>query len=129
VNILLVDDSVLARTKLESILSTHHDRNHFHFFTAENGLVALDILHKNSIDIIFLDWNMPVMSGEELVYKLREDKKYNKTRIIMATTEGGKDAVVKMAKKGVNGYLVKPFDADAVLKTFTAVSARLPIKG
>lgn len=44
----------------------------------------------------------------------------------MATTEGSKTQVLKMAKKGINGYLVKPFNHDSILKTFDAVYSRMP---
>jgi len=124
-NILLVDDSLIIRTVLQNSLKRHPDANTFTFIMAENGKLALDILNKQSIDLIFLDWHMPVMTGEELMYKIREDKKFNKVRVIMATTEGGKHAVIKMAKKGVNGYLIKPFNKDSILKVFQTVYSRL----
>jgi len=124
-NILIVDDSQIMRTILKNTLSKHPDAEKFNFFSAENGKVAYDIIKNNEINLIFLDWNMPVMTGEELVYKLREDKAFNKVRIIMATTEGGKTQVMKMAKKGVNGYLVKPFNHPAVIKAFDAVYSRM----
>jgi len=124
-NILLVDDSMIMRTILQNTLKKHDDADKFTFFTAANGLLGLDVLKAKDINIMFLDWNMPVMTGEELVYKMREDKKFNKVRIIMATTEGGKSQVIKMAKKGVNGYLVKPFDHNSVIKAFDAVYTRM----
>ena len=125
-NILIVDDSTIMRTVLKNTLSKHEDASKFTFFTAENGLLGLEVIKANEISIMFLDWNMPVMTGEELVHKLREDKAFNKVRIIMATTEGAKSQVIKMAKKGVNGYLVKPFNHDSVMKAFNAVYARIP---
>jgi two-component system chemotaxis response regulator CheY len=125
-NILIVDDSTIMRTVLKNTVSKHEDAKNFEFFTAENGKVGLEVLQQNKIDIMFLDWNMPVMTGDELVHKMREDKSFNKVRIIMATTEGAKQQVIKMAKKGVNGYLVKPFNHDSVMKAFDAVYARMP---
>jgi len=125
-NILLVDDSTIMRTILKNTLSKHEDAQKFTFFTAENGLLGLEVLQKNDINLMFLDWNMPIMTGEELVHKMREDKSLNKVRIIMATTEGAKSQVIKMAKKGVNGYLVKPFNHESVIKAFDAVYARMP---
>jgi len=124
-NILIVDDSTIMRTILENTLKKHPDAKNFTFFTAENGLIGYNVIKSNKINLIFLDWNMPIMTGEELVHKLREDKRFNKIRIIMATTEGSKAQVIKMAKKGVNGYLVKPFDHDSVIKSFDAVYSRM----
>jgi len=125
-NILIVDDSTIMRTILKNTLSKHEDASKFTFFAAENGQVGLDILKKEDINLMFLDWNMPIMDGETLVNTMREDKSLNKVRIIMATTEGAKSQVVKMAKKGVNGYLVKPFNHESVIKAFDAVYARMP---
>jgi len=125
-NILIVDDSTIMRTVLKNTVAKHDDAKNFEFFTAENGKVGLEVLQQNKIDIMFLDWNMPVMTGDELVHKMREDKSLNKVRIIMATTEGSKQQVMKMAKKGVNGYLVKPFNHDSVMKAFDAVYSRIP---
>lgn len=124
-NILLVDDSNIMRTILKNTLSKHGDAAKFNFFMAENGRIAYDIMKDNDINMMFLDWNMPIMTGEELVNKIREEKQFNKVRIIMATTEGAKSQVMKMAKKGVNGYLVKPFNHSAVIKSFDAIYARM----
>ncbi len=124
-NILLVDDSIMPRTIIQNTLREHPDASTFHFFTAENGKAALEVLQNNPIDLIFLDWNMPVMSGEELVHAIRNDKHFNKVRIIMATTEGGKEKVIKMAKRGVHGYLIKPFKHNAITKAFDTVASRM----
>jgi two-component system chemotaxis response regulator CheY len=110
---------------LRNTLNKHEDAEHFHFFDANHGQAALDILACNCIDLIFLDWNMPVMNGEEFVDTLRQNRAYDKIRIIMATTKGGKEAVTKMAKKGVNAYLVKTFKQDQILKSFNTVYARM----
>jgi len=125
-NILIVDDSTIMRTVLKNTILKHADAKKFKFFTAENGLIGLEILKANNINIMFLDWNMPVMTGEELICKMREDKSFNKVRIIMATTEGSKSQVIKMAKKGVNSYLVKPFNNDSIMKAFDTVYSRIP---
>jgi len=74
---------------------------------------------------VLLDWNMPQMNGEEVVEAIRQNKDWNKTRIIMATTEGSKASVIKMIKKGANGYMVKPFNEEAVFKTLETISSRM----
>ena len=99
-NILIVDDSTIMRTVLKNTIAKHEDAKNFEFFSAENGKLGLEVLTSNKIDLMFLDWNMPVMRGDELVNAMREDKSLNKVRIIMATTEGSKQQVIKMAKKG-----------------------------
>jgi len=82
-------------------------------------------LKKEKIQIVLLDWNMPNMTGEEVVEEVRKNKEWNKIRIIMATTEGSKASVLKMLKKGANGYMVKPFNEEAVFKTLDNITARM----
>ena len=119
--ILIVDDSKIVRMKIEASLAKHADAEKFKIFTAEDGQKAFDIIKTNYINIMFLDWNMPVMTGEELVNLLRQSKSFDHIRIIMATTEGKKSSVEKMIRRRVNGYIVKPFDDKTILKAFDAI--------
>ena len=73
------------------------------FVEAENGEDALDKIDEQPIDLILTDWNMPEMNGEVLVKKLRDNDKYKDTPILMITTRGMKDDVIKAVKIGVNG--------------------------
>lgn len=123
-NILLVDDSNVTRILIKNILEEHPDAKSFKFFNAENGQVALDFLKHNKIDIAFVDWNMPVMDGEELITEIREIKAYNKIKLVVATAENAKENVIRMTKKKINGYLVKPFDSGAVMKTFNMLTLK-----
>ncbi len=130
-NVLIVDDSKIVRRVLSNTLPRLAEKlkwDELTLFEAEDGLIALEQMQKNDIDIMLLDWNMPNMNGEEVVDTVRANKAWNKTRIIMATTEGGKDSVIKMIKKGANGYMVKPFKEEAIFKTLQTVSARMPKK-
>ena len=122
-NILIVDDSKIVRRVLSNVLTRYFGDPTL--YEAENGEEALIIMNTHKIDLILLDWNMPVMNGEAVVDAVRKNKEWNKTRIIMATTEGSKANVLKMIKKGVNGYLVKPFQEDNIIKTLQTVTARM----
>ena len=82
-------------------------------------------MEAQNIDIIFLDFNMPNMNGEEVISAVRMNKRWNKTRIIMATTEGSETTVRKLIKKGANGYLVKPFIEEAIHKTLSVTLHRM----
>ena len=128
-NVLIVDDSKIVRRVLTNTVDRYFSAptwtNGCKIFEAEDGLVAMDQMKKQEIDIMLLDWNMPNMNGEEVVDAVRANKEWNKTRIIMATTEGGKESVLKMIKKGANGYMVKPFQQDAIFKTLDTVTARM----
>ena len=63
------------------------------------ALALLNACLKKEYDVQLFDPNYKNMTGEEVVEAVRSDKKGNKTRIIMATTEGGKESVLKMIKK------------------------------
>jgi len=125
-SILIVDDSTIVRRVLRNVVSNYFHGNAL-ILEAENGQIAMDILNngEDSVDLMLLDWNMPVMDGEQVVEQVRANKKFNKMQIIMATTEGGKGDVLKMVKKGVNGYLVKPFREEHIVKTLDKVARRL----
>lgn len=122
-NVLIVDDSTIVRRVLKNVINKYFENPTI--FEAENGEAAIQIMKTQEINIMLLDWNMPIMNGEEVVDAVRANKEWNNTRIIMATTEGGKEAVVKLIKKGVNGYMVKPFQEDSIFKTLDTVTARM----
>jgi len=128
-NVLIVDDSKIVRRVLTNTIKRFFQEPKYkelNIFEAEDGLVAMEVMKKEKVDIMLLDWNMPQMNGEEVVEAVRANKEWNKTRIIMATTEGTKESVIKMIKKGANGYMVKPFQEDAIFKTLTTITLRMP---
>jgi two-component system, chemotaxis family, chemotaxis protein CheY len=127
-NILVVDDSKIVRRVLSNTMQRYFKAPEWptlNVFEAEDGVLAMKEMQKQPIDIILLDWNMPNMNGEEVVEAVRANKEWNKTRIIMATTEGSKESVLKMIKKGANGYMVKPFNEEAIFKTLDTITARM----
>ena len=128
-NILIVDDSKIVRRVLTNTMQRYFKAPtwpELNIFEAEDGNFAMDMMKKEKVDIMLLDWNMPNMNGEEVVEAVRANKEWNKTRIIMATTEGSKASVLKMIKKGANGYMVKPFNEEAIFKTMDTITARMP---
>jgi len=127
-NLLIVDDSKIVRRVLSNTMTRFFkppEWSELNLFEAEDGNVAMEIMKKEKIDIMLLDWNMPNMTGPEVVEAVRANKEWNKTRIIMATTEGSKSSVLAMIKKGANGYMVKPFQEEAIFKTLKTITARM----
>lgn len=127
-NFLLVDDSRTVRVVLKNAITNYFNTKRWGvpvIFEAHDGLEAMEYMKEQKIDIMFLDYNMPNMNGEEVIDAIRMHKKWNKTRIVMATTEGSKATVQKILKKGVNGYLVKPFMAEAINKTLGILIQRM----
>ena len=128
-NVLIVDDSKIVRRVLSNTVTRYFkapEWKELNLFEAEDGLIAMEQMKKEKVDIMLLDWNMPNMNGEEVVEAVRANKEWNKTRIVMATTEGSKSNVLKMIKKGANGYMVKPFQEENIFKTLTTITARMP---
>jgi two-component system chemotaxis response regulator CheY len=78
---------------------------------AEDGKDALAKLMAGVYDLLMTDWNMPNMNGLELVQSIRSDEKLKKIPILMVTTRNMKEDIVSAIKAGVDGYIVKPFDA------------------
>jgi two-component system, chemotaxis family, chemotaxis protein CheY len=110
--LLLVDDSATMRriqkTQLNGMGITD-------IIEAGNGEEALGQLQANMpIDIILLDWNMPVMDGFTLLQKVRADGTYSGVKIFMCTSESEKSKVVEALKAGANNYIVKPFTPEAL---------------
>ena len=121
--VLLVDDSKIVRMFLRNVLRRIVGTETI-FLEAENGEIALEQMKNASVDLMMLDWNMPIMGGEQVVDIIRANPAYKNTRIIMATTEAGKNNVLRMIKKGVNGYLVKPFQEPNIIKAIEALRMR-----
>lgn len=106
--ILIVDDSPTMRRIL---LNTVQKAGYPNCQQAEDGKDALAKLMANEYDLLMTDWNMPNMNGLELTEAVRSGSGQNDIPILMVTTRNMKEDIVTAIKTGVNGYIVKPFDA------------------
>ena len=110
-NALIIDDSRAMRTILRHILTELGFQTH----EAINGKEGLDAVAKTpALDIVFVDWNMPVMNGLEFVTALRGDANRTGLPVVMVTTESEMDFVMKALEAGANEYIMKPFDRQIV---------------
>lgn len=123
---LVVDDSQTVRSLVKTAVFTQFGSNRI--FTASNGAQAKDILLSKEIDIIISDWEMPKMSGQELLSFVKETKKLCEIPFIMMTTRGGKESVLEAIQNGVSHYVVKPFTTekleDAIRRSWTSSRKR-----
>jgi two-component system chemotaxis response regulator CheY len=78
---------------------------------AENGQMALDELKKKKADFVVSDWNMPVMTGIDLLKAIRADENLKSTPVLMVTAEAKQENIVEAVQAGVSNYIVKPFNA------------------
>jgi two-component system chemotaxis response regulator CheY len=110
--ILVVDDALTMRRIVINLLRQLGFTN---MNEADDGTTAWDKLQSETFDLIISDWNMPKMTGIDLLRKVRADAKYGKTPFIMVTAEGKRENVITAVQAGVSNYIVKPFNA-ATLK-------------
>ncbi len=102
---LVVDDSRTMRR----ILRSYVEKSGYTVDEAENGREALDVLEQvGAVELVLIDWNMPVMSGLELVQALRSNPAFNETRLMLVTSEADMTRVVAALEAGANEYLMKP---------------------
>ena len=113
--ILVVDDSRIMRNVLKNILKESNiDENSI--VEAQDGREALNIIQKEDIKVILLDWNMPKLNGVELVKIIRADEKLKHIPIIMVTSEAAKYNVMEAITAGVTDYIIKPIKGEIVKK-------------
>jgi len=109
--ILVVDDFATMRRILKNVLKQIGFTN---IGEADDGSTALAVLKKDKIDLIMSDWNMPKVSGLDLLKAVRSDEAMKATPFLMVTAEGQKDSVIQAVQAGVSNYVVKPFTADTI---------------
>ncbi len=81
---------------------------------AEDGAQALRIIESHPVDFDVSDWNMPNMTGLELLKALRASPKFCRMPVLLITAEGRKENIVEAAQAGADGYIVKPFAQDTL---------------
>ena len=122
--ILVVEDSGIMRRTIAKIA----EEQGFKSVEAENGADGLAKLRKygGDIGLVILDWNMPVMDGYELLTKIRSQEEYEHIPILMATSDGAEEDVVKAIKAGADSYLVKPFTPETLSERIKSVLSGHP---
>jgi two-component system chemotaxis response regulator CheY len=106
IKVLVVDDFATMRRIIKGVLK---QLGFSDIIEAEDGNLALNELKKEKVGLIVSDWNMPNMSGLDLLKAVREDEGLKNIPFIMVTAEGQKENVIEAVKSGVSNYIVKPF--------------------
>jgi len=112
IKILVVDDFSTMRRIIKNLL---RDLGLTNVIEADDGQTALPILKQGGVEFLITDWNMPGMTGIELLGHVRSDPNLSQIPVLMVTAEAKREQIIAAAQAGVNGYVVKPFTA-AVLK-------------
>lgn len=120
---LIIDDSRAMRRILNKIVTPLG----FEIIEGENGQIGLDQLHAyDDVEIVMVDWNMPVMNGLEFVEAVRNDPKYQTQKIIMVTTETETEKMVRALMAGVDEFVMKPFTAEILVEKMKLIGVSIP---
>jgi len=118
ITILVVDDFATMRRIVKGVLKKLGFKN---IIEAENSKTALSKLKKEDVGLVISDWNMPEMTGLELLKAVKTEEKFKDVPFIMLTAEGQKDCVIEAVKAGVTNFIVKPFTPDTLKEKLNAV--------
>ena len=103
---LIVDDSKIVRKVVRRIV----EGLGFAVLEAEHGQDAVAQVRNNAVDVMILDWNMPVMDGLECMKEIRADSAIVQPKIIFCTTENEFSKIQQAITAGADEYVMKPFD-------------------
>jgi two-component system chemotaxis response regulator CheY len=110
-DVLIVDDASAMRRIVRGLLRELGFKN---MREAENGQMALDELKKKKADFVVSDWNMPVMTGIDMLRAIRADEQLKAIPVLMVTAEAQQKNLVEAVQAGVSNYIVKPFTAETM---------------
>jgi two-component system chemotaxis response regulator CheY len=120
--ILVVDDFASMRVIIKKALTA------LGFENISEAAGAVDAVRKieagESFDFIISDWNMPDMSGLELLTYIRSGEKMKATPFLMVTAEAQRENIINAAKAGVSQYIVKPFTSESLQEKIETIFAR-----
>lgn len=120
--ILVVDDFSTMRRIIKNLLK---DLGFTNTVEADDGRTALPILEKGGIDFLITDWNMPGMTGIDLLRAVRAHPSLANLPVLMVTAEAKREQIITAAQAGVNGYVIKPFTAATLKEKIEKIFERI----
>jgi len=126
--ILVVDDFSTMRRIVRNLLVELGFSNGL-IQEADDGENALTMLRNNAFDMVVTDWNMPNMTGIDLLRAIRAEPALKCLSVLMVTAENNRDQIIAAAQAGVNGYIVKPFTAVTLQEKLSKIFERLAAAG
>lgn len=122
---LVVDDFSTMRRIVRNLLKELGFTN---VDEAEDGVVALSKLKGSNFEFVVSDWNMPNMTGIELLRAIRSDATLKHLPVMMVTAEAKKENIIEAAQAGASGYIVKPFTAATLEEKLNKVFEKMAAK-
>jgi len=120
--ILIVDDFSTMRRIIKNLL---RDLGFNNTSEADDGNTALPMLKGGGFDFLVTDWNMPGMQGIDLLKAVRADAELATLPVLLVTAEAKKEQIIEAAQAGVNGYIVKPFNAATLKEKIEKIFERI----
>ena len=115
---MVVDDFATMRRIIRKIMK---DLEFKEVIEAENGAEAFELLKTNKVDVIVSDWNMPTMTGLELMKRVRADERFKNLPFLLVTAEAQKDNIIQAIQAKVSNYVVKPFTPAALAEKLAKI--------
>lgn len=109
--VLVVDDFMTMRKIIRNVLK---EIGFNHIYEADTGAAALTLLQSDKICLVLTDWNMPTMTGLELLQRIRSEPASKDIPVLMVTAEGQKENILDAIKAGADNFVVKPFTAETI---------------
>jgi two-component system chemotaxis response regulator CheY len=119
---LVVDDFSTMRRIVRNLLKELGFTN---VDEAEDGVIALQKLKASEFDFVVTDWNMPNMTGIELLRAIRADAALKALPVLMITAEAKKENIIEAAQAGASGYIVKPFTAGTMSEKLNKIFEKM----
>jgi two-component system chemotaxis response regulator CheY len=120
--ILIVDDFSTMRRIIKNLL---RDLGFNNTHEADDGNTALPMLQSGNYDFLVSDWNMPGMTGIDLLKAVRADANLSSLPVLLVTAESKREQIIEAAQAGVNGYVVKPFTAATLEEKISKIFERV----
>ena len=122
IKFLVVDDFSTMRRIVKNLLN---ELGFSDISEADDGKTAWPMLQAGGFEFVVTDWNMPGMTGIDLLKAIRRDAKLRALPVLMVTDEAQRDQIIEAAKAGVNGYIIKPFTAVTLKEKLDKIFAKL----
>ena len=116
--IMIVDDDPTALRSMKNLLSSRYK-----VFVANSGMNAITIMAKNPVDLILLDYEMPVIDGPKVIEMLRSDPAYSSIPVMFLTAKGDKESIVNVVKFKPEKYLLKTMLPKEIMESIDAYFA------
>lgn len=117
--VLVIDDSTIQIRTLTGLM-----KDKYEIMTAASGFDGIEILKKNKVDLVLLDYGMPILDGKETMKIIRDNEKTKDIPVIFLTGDNEREDIIEVLKLQPQGYLLKPVVPERLFETIEKVIGR-----